>query len=199
MARRPQPAAVKAIKGNPGRRKIATAEARPEPAEANRTLPGWFDTRQAIPRGKKGWSNAERLSALTESVWNFIEPELRALNLVRKLDVIVLGQFCRYVAEWIDATVTIDREGATYETSSPHVEKMFRPHPALRQRKEAFQAIKDMSDKLGLTPAARQSLFQKMAVQLPEKAAKNDNAPAGELPLGNVGPVIGALASQSVN
>lgn len=199
MARRAEPAAVKKAKGNPGRRPIAeTAPDASAPAESTGSLPAWLDTRRAVGRGK-GAARSARMTGLTDQIWNFCYPELSRLNLVKQLDEIALGIFCRAVAEWIDATVTIDREGPTYVTSSNHVEKLHRPHPATRIRREAYAVIKDQGEVLGLNPAARQRLFMAMANRghLP---AGNDNKPRdGELPLAAqpVKSAIGVLAAAS--
>ncbi len=132
------------------------------PAASTGGLPEWIDTRTRIPRGKKGWGNAARLSTLAERIWNFAHPELTRLNLVKSLDEIALGIYCRAVAEYIDCTDAVDRDGPFYETSSPHVAKMHRPHPALRQRERAYQVIKDQGEVLGMNPASRQRMFQQL-------------------------------------
>lgn len=174
MGRRSQPAAVKEAKGNPGRRRIARGAAQAdgaiaEPKASAGKLPDWIDTRKRV-RTKDGKVRAHRISTLAERIWNFAHPELVRLNLVKSLDEIALGIYCRAVAEYVDCTDTIDREGASYVTSSAHVADIRRPHPAVRQRKEAYQVIKEQGEVLGMNPAARQRLFQALlnrAGQLP--------------------------------
>jgi P27 family predicted phage terminase small subunit len=172
MGRRRQPAEVQEAKGNPGRRPIAKGAAKEDgtvaqPAVSTGGLPEWIDTRHRIPRGRKGWGNAARLSGLAERIWNFAHPELVRLNLVKSLDEIALGIYCRAVAEYVDCTDTIDREGAWYSATSyastaneGPAQILKRPHPAVRQRKEAYQVIKEQGEVLGMNPSARQRMFQ---------------------------------------
>lgn len=191
MGRRRDPAAVQEAKGNPGRRPVAKGAPTEdgsvvEPSDLVGGLPDWIDTRKRIPRGRKGWSNAERLSKLAERIWNFVHPELVRLNLVKSLDEIALGIYCRAVAEYVDCTDTIDREGSHYEAGS-YVnaagegggQVLKRPHPAIRQREKAYQVIKEQGEVLGMNPSARQKMFQ-MALgnlsqhALPGMTGKND-------------------------
>tara|TARA_R110000868_G_scaffold100109_1_gene275251 strand:+ start:1083 stop:1721 length:639 start_codon:yes stop_codon:yes gene_type:complete len=174
MGRRKQPASVIEAKGNPGRRPVAKGAPSEDgqivqPQASTGGLPQWIDTRTRIARGKKGRGNAERLSGLAERIWNFAHPELARLNLVKSLDEIALGIYCRAVAEYVDCTDTIDREGAWYAASSYMnapgegvAQILKRPHPAVRQRKEAYQVIKDQGEVLGMNPSARQRMFQQL-------------------------------------
>lgn len=171
--RRPQPAAIKRAKGNPGRRPIAepveqpaeVAVAPPAQAPAGRSPavpPAWLDT------AAEGSEQAREMSRLARAMWDKLQPVAAALNLVKDSDINAFARYCRYCAEWIFHTRTIDREGATYVTSSEHVETLIRPHPAVRFRKDVEHALKELEDRLGFTPAARLRLYQALAAQPPE-------------------------------
>ena len=209
MGRKADTAATKKAKGNPGRRKIVEGTKTPDgeeivPAALPGEMPNWFDTHSRIPKNAKGRGTAERLTKLTREVWNSVYPELNRLNLVAQMDEVPLGLWCRAVAEWIDCTVEIDREGSHYETSSPHSKRLLREHPAVRIRARAERTIDKFGSDLGLTPAARQSLFMKLAAAgvqglLPgmNKAAnsnRDDTGDSGELPIAPK-PRVGFLKS----
>jgi P27 family predicted phage terminase small subunit len=157
--RRPQPEAVKAAKGNTGRRPsrnppVATVE----PSGSGGRLPGWLDTQKRVRKVA-----AQRASKLAGEIWAFLQPELSRMNLVKSTDDIALGRFCRYMAEWIEYTHVLDQEGTFYITSSPHVGELRRPHPAFKQRKDIEGHLKDLGDVLGLSPSARQRLMMQLA------------------------------------
>lgn len=173
--RKPDPAAIKAAKGNPGRRPIAVE---PSPEEddgldrdleleatevedAKVTAPQWLNTSDLKTDA------AKFISALTDDIWRELHGALVGLNLLKSTDENAFARYCRYMAEWIYWTRTLDREGAYYITTSPHVGELKRPHPAFRFRKDVEQSLKELGGELGLTPAARQGIFQRLAHRQP--------------------------------
>lgn len=166
--RKPEPAAVKRAKGNPGRRPIVEDPALPVPA-GMASMPDWLDTSDL------GTAAAAEITTLAKRVWAELRPELERINIIAAPDRNALARYCRYMAEWIIHTRTIDREGTHYVTSSEHVGELRRPHPAMRFRKDCEQALKELGEAMGLTPAARQALFIKLAA----------TGGQGKLPLGD--------------
>ncbi|RIK91757.1 MAG: phage terminase small subunit P27 family [Proteobacteria bacterium] len=157
--RRPEPSAVKKAKGNPGRRRIVdAAPSSGIDAAALTAPPAWLDTSAAVDSAA-----ARETSALAQKIWNELLPDLQRMQLVQATDKNALARYCRYAAEWVYYTRTIDREGAYYTTSSEHVAEIRRPHPAMRFRKDCEQALKELGETMGLNPAARQRLFQQLA------------------------------------
>lgn len=168
MARRAQRVEVKEAKGNPGRRPLRkNAPDAPEPTEAQPegTLPDWVNTAKAVAKRRPTTQKARAkfMTELTEAVWNFVRPELVAMKLVKRIDEPGLAIYCRAMAEYIAAIIELDRDGMTYSTNSAHSGVIHRLHPATRVRKEALQAMKEQAEVLGITPLARQRLFQMMA------------------------------------
>lgn len=195
---RPEPAAIKRAKGNPGRRPIAE----PEKSEAAVVVgklqpPAWLNTAANVKNAR-----ARRLTALTLEIWNRTAPLVDRLRLIQGTDLEALGRWCRYMAEWIEYTRDLDRNGATYETSSPHVEKMVRLNPAAHLRRAAELALKELEDRLGFSPSARLRLYQQLAAHQgslpfdkPTETPADAPAPATS---GRV-PVMGFLAGNRLN
>lgn len=156
---RGEPAAIKRAKGNPGRRKIA--EPAVLPADDLEAPPRWLDTSDV------GTEASRRISELAVEVWRRLHADLVRLKLLKTTDENAFGRYCRYMAEWIEYTRAIDREGSHYTTSSEHVGELKRPHPAVRFRKDVEQSLKELGEAMGLTPAARQRIFQQLAAQQP--------------------------------
>lgn len=168
MGRRAVRNEVKRAKGNPGRRPIvdkAPEGSAPSDAVAEGSLPDWVNTAKLIarqrPRTQK--QRAEFMTGLTRQVWDFAQPELVRMNLVKKIDEPGLAIWCRAMAEYIAAIIELDRDGTTYKTESAHSGTLYRLHPATRMRKEALQTLREYGETLGITPMSRQRLFHMMA------------------------------------
>ena len=156
--RRAQPEAVKAAKGNTGRRPTPASRPSVDAAPASGTLPTWLQTKKRIRKAA-----AERATDLAGEIWAKLQPELARMNLVKMSDEMALGRFCRYMAEWIVYTDILDKEGTFYITTSQFAGELRRPHPAFKQRKDVEQHLKDLGDVLGLSPSARQRLQLQLA------------------------------------
>ena len=66
-----------------------------------------------------------------------------------------LTMFCVSYSRWRTAIATLDKEGhviAGPRSGSP------RPHPALREKREAAQAIQSFCERFGMTPGSRARL-----------------------------------------
>ncbi|MEL6875474.1 MAG: phage terminase small subunit P27 family, partial [Pseudomonadota bacterium] len=155
-------------------------------------LPSWVNTALAIkkarPRSAK--ARAEFMTELTDEVWRFMAPELTRMNLVKEIDKPNLAIYCRAFAEYMSAIIDLDRDGMTYSTTSPHSGKIHRLHPATRMRKEALQTMKEIGEVIGITPMARQRLFQFMADAARGQLPLNDETPQDDpAPGASTGPV----------
>lgn len=142
--------------------------------------PDWLDTSKQVKTAA-----AKRISARALEVWRRAYPLAEQLQLIRPTDIDAFARWCRYLAEWIEYTCEMDKRGGTYETSSPHVGLMIRLNPAAHLRRQAEQALKDLEDRLGFTPAARMRLFQQLAAQqgsLPLEPRRSPNAAPSATP-----------------
>lgn len=112
-------------------------------------------------------------------VWASLHQELTAVRFLEATDLNALARYCQYMAEWIEHTRTLRKEGSTYKTSSKHVEDMHRLRPEVRLRERCEVNLKALEDAIGLNPASRFSITQKLlAVTAPPP-------PQGQLPLGD--------------
>lgn len=219
--RKAKPAAVKKAQGNPGRRPIpeeqsdAPDESGAEENEARRDAPAlaptapppaWLDSSDSVDgRSRKKKSRAAEIGALANEVWNELFPVVRQMNLVKESDLRAFGRYCRLFGEWVMFTRDIDRDGPTYESKSPHVDKLMRPNPAVGMRNRTEQQLRDLEDRLGLNPSARLSINQKLASRQPDlpglgagKAQPNET-PQPTLPGGATGTPAGFLATRRLN
>lgn len=149
---KPEPAEIKAAKGNPGHRTLApTPEAVP-----------------ALAHGAPEFLTDEGLA-----IWQHLQPLMASLRFVRETDRLTLGRYCDQFALWLKMRRQVEEQGATVTTSSAHVQDMLRVNPAFRAMMSLEDKLTAFEDRFGLSPAARQSLLTRMA-----SAGANPQLPA---------------------
>lgn len=163
--RKSQPAAIKEAKGNPGKRPVPAAEA--SVPEHTQDVPAWLTDREAV------------------RVWKQLSQDLRKINLLKSTDHVAFARYCYYVGLWIKETKLLKGKPATYTTTSKHVGKMQRLNQSLVVVLRLEQVIVKLEEQLGLTPAARQGLLQRLAAQpalpglnMPDQPSRDPAAPA---------------------
>jgi P27 family predicted phage terminase small subunit len=144
---KPQPAAIKTKKGNPGHRPIG---ADPEPKDSASAVRGKI----AAPP----WLKKEGLD-----VWRRLAPRLSALKLLTFADVETFARYCRNFARWLDMNRIVDREGETYESESVHG-KLKRVNPAYLIADRLERQLLAAEDRFGMNPAERQRIFAARSV-----------------------------------
>jgi P27 family predicted phage terminase small subunit len=138
--RKPLPDAVKAAKGNPGKRRLVSMAE--EPAAALKT--------------------PEFLTGAEERrVFRLVCDELVQRRFVRETDVNGLARWASYMAKWIRATKDLGKKRSYYETASRHG-KMLRVHPLHVIIRDMERLLIPLEDRLGLNPAARQTIIRGM-------------------------------------
>lgn len=200
--RRPDPAEVRAAKGNT--RKQAKAKAAPKADAATEVvadsdavgrMPGYMTLRK-----RKLDSIGQRVRDKQEAIQAFMQPRLASIKFLKATDLNGFFRFCRYMAEWLVSLEVIDEEGFYYETSSPHTENMRRVHPAVLMRRDNERNLRMLEGEFGLTPYRRQQLMLQMAnagLGIPSAAAAVDGQPGDdELPMRAPSP-IGFLGAGS--
>lgn len=140
--RRPAPAAVRAMKGNPGLRKIVAIDA-PPPAGAI-----------AAPSG---------ISDAALAVWREISPLLQQLNSLRETDAPALERYCETIAAFVEITVQVDDAGPTHQTMGASG-TMLRVTPEFAILDRLAARLVKMADRFGLDPEARQKVRQGLAL-----------------------------------
>lgn len=125
----PKPTQLKVLEGNPGKRKLNTAEPR---AQGTPTCPAW-------------------LSATAKKEWKRILPELVALGIVGSVDSAALAAYCTCVATVQEAEKIIQEEGLIVYAPSGYPQQ----HPAVGIRSAALTQMRHFLSEFGMSPSSR--------------------------------------------
>lgn len=164
---KPQPAEMKELRGNPGRRPIV----------------------RTPDLGLFSAEPPEVLKYQPKKIWKHFAETLRGLNFIKASDETALERYCIDLAAWRDVTEKLRKTGTTYETKSAHG-NMLRVHPLFLVQERLGKRLVEFEDRFGLNPASRQRIMQGLAAQagggnlpLDPPAAEQPSAPAGS-PIG---------------
>lgn len=129
--RKPNPTALKVLRGNPGRRPLNKSE--PQPARAEDLAP---------PRALKGAAAEE---------WKRIAPKLQRLGLLTEIDDSALTAYCVTWARWLDAETQIREHGMVLKgrKGAP----ILSPYLGIAAR--TMQQLKQWLEQFGMTPSSR--------------------------------------------
>lgn len=152
MARgpKPDPAAVRKAKGNPGKRPIGE--------DPSAKSAGGSD---AVPAGN-GIAAPSWLEGGARDIWNAHAPIQHRLKLLSDADVNAFGRYCEMFQQWIDCVLDIRANGMTYEVESNHGSYR-RPNPAFVMMKSLNLDLLRIEDRYGMNPAERQRIFASRA------------------------------------
>lgn len=130
--------------GNPGRREIVKT---PDAVDAIASTAPDFLKNDAARR-----------------IWAILSPQLAALRFVKRTDDIVVGRYCLHLARFISLNEKLAASGdtVTYTTSTNHG-TMERLHPNFAAMMRIEEALVKIEDRIGLSPASRQSLLARVA------------------------------------
>lgn len=129
--RKKQPAKLKILNGNPGKRQI---ESEPEPTAGVPLCPAWFNED-------------------AKEEWDRVVPELDRIGILTVVDGAVIQGHCLNYARAVQCERILDEEGQTFETE--HGPKK-RPEATIA--KECWGMVRAFLSELGLSPAARARL-----------------------------------------
>lgn len=143
--RRPQSAEFKALKGNPGKRKLALENiAKPKlyakPAKV--VAPDYLTD----PREREAFHMA--FTSLPA-------------NIARKSDVHAMARWATWLRIWIDSKLALDGNSFYYENDSKH-SKFWREHPFSKTMSNAEAKLITLEDRLGLNVVARNNVVNKL-------------------------------------
>mgnify|MGYP003387402953 CR=1 FL=1 len=129
--------------GNPGHRPIVTT---PDAVEQIAdTAPSWLKDKAA------------------KLIWSELMPLMQSLRFVKATDHIAVGRYCTHLARFLDLNEKLRIRGdVTYTTDTLHG-KMERLHPNFAAMMRTEEALVKLEDRLGLSPASRQSLMARVA------------------------------------
>lgn len=145
---KPEPAAVKVAKGNPGHRPIGI-----DPVDETKAS-------DAAPQPKippPAWLKGEG-----RKVWESLAPRLTAMKLLTPIDSLTFGRYCKNFALWLKMQRRLTRRGEIYEieTASGRVR---RTDPAFLIADRIDKRLESVEDRFGLNPAERQRLYAQRA------------------------------------
>lgn len=136
--RRPKPTAVKALAGNPGKRKLNKSE----------------------PQFEGGPTCPEFLNTDARCEWNRIVVQLMHLNMLRSVDTAALAAYCLSYARWMAAEKIVNAEGQTIQDPLTNkagdiVGYKVKRHPATVIAREAQAAMLRAAGLFGFDPSSR--------------------------------------------
>jgi P27 family predicted phage terminase small subunit len=140
--RKPTPDMLNEARGNPGKR-----ARKKEPAERP-TVAGIAAPKHMRAKGRKYW----------EEVAGFLIDS----RIVRMSDRNALARYCETLADYVDVTGELDKQGHVYWTTSNHG-KMQRVSPFFMVQERLVKRLQDLEDRFGLSPASRQQIMARMA------------------------------------
>lgn len=134
---KPKPTALKELQGNPGKRRLNSAE--PKPAAA---------VDLAAPPGLKG-------DAVDE--WNRLAPQLATLKILTDLDRNVLANYCACFGLLQECQAWLVGNGTTIEVETKN--GIFTTQaPQFTQAMKLMAQMKSLGAELGLSPSSRSNL-----------------------------------------
>ena len=134
----PLPTAVKALRGNPGKRPLNKQEPK-------------FTGTPICP---------EWLTKVAKQEWDRVVKELASLDMLRAVDSAALAAYCVSYARWQSAEAIVEKQGQT--VSEPILSKTgkvlgqkIKRHPATSIAKEAMASMLRASSLFGFDPSSR--------------------------------------------
>jgi P27 family predicted phage terminase small subunit len=156
--RTPQPDAVNAAKGRSRK-----------PAKGRQAVPAVTPKlKLAVP---------PQLGVDAATIWQELGPELTRLNFLRQTDLQPFARYCHHLAKFWQYTADLEIEGETRLVTSAHnPDGLYRVNPKFLMRERIEKTLLALEDRLGLNPAARQQIQQRLFLGV-------GAPPPGELPL----------------
>lgn len=140
MGNLPKPTALKALQGNPGKRKLNAHE--PKSPVMARAAPAWLD-------------------AYAREAWAEISPLLVGMRVLTEADGPALVLLVKAWSDWRTADVVIQRDGSSYEIKEwdkdacEMIVVSVRRRPEVADRADAWRRTRMALTDFGMTPSAR--------------------------------------------
>jgi hypothetical protein len=146
--RRAKPDAVKALAGNPGKRKLAAVNAEGSRATGIKPAPQKIDTPYFLNQEKEKEVFAEALRVLPA-------------NMVRRSDTWVIARWAHWMTVWAACKIALDGNMHWYESKSKHGD-LKREHPIAKRMDKAEGHLISLEDRIGLNVVARNNIVHKL-------------------------------------
>lgn len=148
--RKALPDEIKALKGNPGKRRLVAAQAIDDTGPVK--PPSYITT------------------AAEREIFKRVSGQLSNVRFIRQTDADALARWCVWLAKWVDIKKRLagKRADVYYETKSKHG-KMLRAHPLYASMIQIDKQLMALEDRIGLNPTSRQAILRGLinAPQLP--------------------------------
>lgn len=163
---RPQPAAVRRAKGNPGRRPVGEMPPAAATDSTGIVAPTW-------------------LKGAELDIWKRLAPPLAAMNILARIDAWTFGRYCANFARWLDMKRRLDETGAIYSVTTESG-TVHRPDPAFMIADRLEKQLVAAEASFALNPAERQRYYaakiaagaqSRLPLQEAADAAKQEPAP----------------------
>lgn len=147
--RRALPDEVKALKGNPGKRRLALRDRAKDKASAGKMeLPKLALT---VP----DFLTNEREREIFKKV---VEDYLQR-RVARGPDLTAYARWAAYVHRWWNCKGQLDGKSTWFKSTSKHGE-LLRRHPLFKDMLDLERVLQSLEDRLGLNPTARQNIIR---------------------------------------
>jgi P27 family predicted phage terminase small subunit len=144
--RKPKPSAVKALEGNPGKRKLNKSE--PKPMTGAPSCP-------------------DHIRGAAKFEWNRVVKELVALKIVTKIDRAALASYCSAYGHWVDAEKHLREEDAVIVTDKGNMVQ----NPYMQISKRSMDQMVKFAAEFGMTPSSRSRVKVDMPTEEDEMAS----------------------------
>ena len=146
--RRAKPAEVKALLGNPGKRRLALNDAT-DGKRAPAPPPVAIDPPAFLTQDAEKKAFADVLRALPP-------------NLVRRSDLNALGRWAAWLCVWVTCKLALDGKKHWYTTTSEHSPEIHREHPLAKRMDKAEAHLVTLEDRLCLNIQARNNVMHRI-------------------------------------
>ena len=192
--RRAQSAEVKALKGNPGKRRLALQNPK---KFAGKSKP--------IAIGIPDWLTDER----ERQIFVDVIKDYSQQRIARQTDLYAYGRYAVWMSRWLQCKEWLNGK-VTWVKSKSKWGEMVRRHPAAKDLFDIEDKLQKLEDRLALNPAARQSIFNRIAAVPPtvldddetsrkaEVAHQDDDPPAHQQTAAEQSP-LGYLQNRRLN
>jgi P27 family predicted phage terminase small subunit len=143
--RKPEPSALKLLRGLPGKRKLSVDEPQPV-AVTDMTPPDWLD----------GEAKAE---------WSRLAPMLGRLGVLTETDMGALSAYCEAWATWKGATQQIRKWGMVLKGKDGDIPRV---SPYVKIANNALQQMRGLLVEFGMTPSSRARIHAPKPADVPE-------------------------------
>ena len=128
--RKPKPTAVKALEGNPGKRRLNTGE--PGPEKKAPRCPSWLEG-----EAKKEW---KRMAG-----------QMEKLGILTEIDMAAFAGYCQAYARWKEAEEYISVHGTVMQAPSGYCQQA----PQVSIAQTYLKIMNRFCEQFGLTPSSR--------------------------------------------